>query len=105
MRRACACNDYGRSHAVAGDGLPAIEAGMPAPAGTGLSRRSFLSRGLGLALTVYGLDRLSVLELDEGIAGAATTDRVLVSIFLVRGRDLRPSEAPVAEPVLEGVSG
>ncbi len=27
---------------------------------------------------------------------------VLVSIFMVRGRDLRPQEQPVAEPVLEG---
>ena len=44
------CNDYTRSQllrsaaAEAGKGLPAIEPGMPEPAGTGLSRRSFLSR-------------------------------------------------------------
>ena len=31
-------------HARAGAGLPAIEPGMPTPAGTGLSRRSFLLR-------------------------------------------------------------
>jgi EmrB/QacA subfamily drug resistance transporter len=30
---------------------------------------------------------------------------VLVSIFLVRGRDVRPHEAAVGEPVLEGASG
>ena len=30
---------------------------------------------------------------------------VLVSIFLVRGRDVRPHEAPVGEPALEGASG
>ena len=30
---------------------------------------------------------------------------VLVSIFLVRGRDVRPHEATVGEPVLEGASG
>ena len=33
---------------------PAIEPGMPTPAGTGLSRRSFLLRSAGLALSVYG---------------------------------------------------
>ena len=44
------CNDYTRSQllrsaaAEAGQGLPAIEPGMPVPAGTGLSRRTFLSR-------------------------------------------------------------
>jgi uncharacterized protein (DUF1501 family) len=101
MRRACACNDYGRSHAVAGDGLPAIEPGMPAPAGTGLSRRSFLSRGVGLALTVYGLDKLSVLELDEGIASAATSDRVLVSIFLDGGADSLSMLFPAADPLYQ----
>ena len=38
---------------------------------------------------------------------AATTGNpyVLVSIFLVRGRDVRPHEAPVGEPALEGASG
>ena len=42
----CGCNDYTRSQALrrvaaeAGKGLPAIEPGMPLPAGTGLTRRS-----------------------------------------------------------------
>jgi uncharacterized protein (DUF1501 family) len=84
---ACGCNDFSRAHAVAGDGLPAIEPGMPSPAGTGLSRRNFLAKGLGLALTVYGLDKLSVLDFDAGIAEAATGERVLVSIFLDGGAD------------------
>jgi uncharacterized protein (DUF1501 family) len=84
---ACGCNDFSRAHAIAGDGLPAIEAGMPAPAGTGLSRRNFLAKGLGLALTVYGLDKLSVFDFDAGIAQAATGDRVLVSVFLDGGAD------------------
>ena len=44
--------------AVAGRGLPAIEAGMPTPAGTGLSRRSFVARSLGFALSVYGAGRV-----------------------------------------------
>ena len=54
------CSNYTRSQlmraaaAEAGKGLPAIETGMPLPAGTGLSRRSFLSRSAGLALAVYG---------------------------------------------------
>ena len=44
---ACHCNEFSRAAllrgaaAQAGQGLPAIEAGMPMPAGTGLSRRSF----------------------------------------------------------------
>ena len=40
-------------HARAGAGLPAIEPGMPTPAGTGLSRRSFLLRSAGLALSIF----------------------------------------------------
>ena len=97
LRRACACDDFGRSHAVAGNGLPAIEAGMPAPAGTGLTRKSFISKGIGLALTVYGLDRLNIVELDEGIASAATNDRVLVSIFLDGGADSLSMLFPAAD--------
>ena len=39
-------------------------------------------------------------------AGAAIAFAgLLVAIFLVRGRDLRPSEAPILEPALEGASG
>jgi uncharacterized protein (DUF1501 family) len=97
-RRACACDDFGRAHAVAGDGLPAIEPGMPAPAGTGLTRRSFLAKGLGAALTVYGLDRLSVLDLD-GLADAATSNRVLVSVFLDGGADSLSMLFPAADPL------
>ena len=54
------CNEHSRSEilrrglAEAGRGLPAIEPGMPMPAGTGLDRRTFLARGAGLALAVYG---------------------------------------------------
>ena len=53
-----------------GRGLPAIEPGMPMPAGTGLTRRTFVARSLGLALSVYGAGRLELFE--EGIAAAAT---------------------------------
>jgi hypothetical protein len=39
-------------------------------------------------------------------AGAAIAFAgLLVSLFLVRGRDLRPSEVPIVEPALEGASG
>ena len=47
------CSNYTRSAlmraaaAEAGKGLPVIENGMPVPAGTGLSRRSFISRSAG----------------------------------------------------------
>jgi hypothetical protein len=34
--------------------LPAIEPGMPLPAGTGLSRRSFVTHSVGAMLAVYG---------------------------------------------------
>ena len=50
---ACGCAGFSRSEllrggaATAGRGLRAIEAGMPLPAGTGLSRRSFLARSAG----------------------------------------------------------
>jgi uncharacterized protein (DUF1501 family) len=96
-RRACSCADFVTSHASAGDGLPAIEPGMPAPAGTGLSRRSFLAKGLGLALTVYGLDKLSALDLDSGIAQAASSNRVVVSIFLDGGVDSLSALFPAGE--------
>ena len=45
---------------------PAIERGMPLPAGTGLTRRSLLLRGGALALSVYGASHLRLGDLDEG---------------------------------------
>ena len=56
------CGDYTRSQlfrtaaAQAGAGLPAIEPGAPDPAGTGLTRRSFISRSAGPG--ALGLRRL-----------------------------------------------
>ena len=92
--RPCHCADFSRSQllhaaaAEAGRGLPAIEQGMPLPAGTGLSRRSFLLRSTGLALSVYGVGRLGPRALEEGIAQAATgTGPIIVSIFLEGGAD------------------
>ena len=68
------CNDFSRTElfrratAEAGRGLPAIEAGMPLPAGTGLDRRSFLARTAGLTLAVYGGAALLPRAFEEGIA-------------------------------------
>ena len=60
----CGCSGFTRSEmlrrglATPGAGLPSIEPGMPLPAGTGMSRRSLMLRGAGLALAVYGADRI-----------------------------------------------
>lgn len=90
----------GFSRAQAGRGLPTIEPGMPDPAGTGMTRRSLLLRGAGLALTVYGASRTPLPALQAGVAQAATPagDRVLVSIFLPGGLDGLTALAPVGDP-------
>ena len=90
----CGCKDFSRSQALrklaaeAGRGLPAIEPGMPMPAGTGLTRRSFISRTSGLALAVYGATSLGPKAFEEGIAAAAAQagdQKVLVSVFFSGG--------------------
>jgi uncharacterized protein (DUF1501 family) len=83
----------------AGRGLPSIEPGMPTPAGTGLSRRAFLARGAGVALAVYGANRIGLRALQEGVAAAASggPQRVLVSIFLPGGCDGMSVLAPVGD--------
>ena len=101
------CNDFTRADllrraaAEAGRGLPAIEAGMPLPAGTGLDRRSFLARGAGLALAVYGGTSLVPRALEEGIAAAAAAgpQRVLLSVFLDGGADSLSMLFPAADPL------
>jgi uncharacterized protein (DUF1501 family) len=94
--RNCGCNEFSRSSllrkavAQAGSGLPEIELGMPLPAGTGLDRRSFLARSVGLAIAVYGASSLTPRAFDHGIAqalAAGPSDTVLVSIFLDGGAD------------------
>jgi uncharacterized protein (DUF1501 family) len=102
------CADYTRTQllrnagaaALPGRGLPAIEAGMPLPAGTGLSRRSFLLRSAGVALSVYGAGRLAPEAFEEGIAQAATAgdQPVLVSVFLSGGIDSLNVLAPFEDP-------
>jgi uncharacterized protein (DUF1501 family) len=103
--RGCGCDDFTRTKLVrqaiarAGEGLPAIECGMPLPAGTGLSRRSFLARSAGLALAVYGATRSPLSLFDDGIAQAATpSGRVLVSVFLDGGADSLSILFPAGDP-------
>jgi uncharacterized protein (DUF1501 family) len=97
------CRNYTRSQllrsaaAEAGKGLPAIEPGMPEPAGTGLSRRRFLSRSAGLALAVYGSSKLPLAAFEEGIAQAAPADKILVSVFFDGGIDSLSVLAPVGD--------
>src|SRR4029453_18320562 len=87
------CDEFSQASLVrkaapeAGRGLPAIGPGMPVPAGTGLDRRTFVAGAFGLALSVYGLSKLSLFE--DGIAEAATgpAKPVLVSVFLPGGTD------------------
>ena len=85
--------------ARAGDGLPSIEPGMPVPAGTGLTRRSFVARSAGLALAVYGGSKLSSWALDDGIAAAAgAKPPILVSVFLEGGIDSLSVLFPAGDP-------
>jgi uncharacterized protein (DUF1501 family) len=107
MSECRACDGLSRSRllhraaAEAGRGLPAIEPGMPLPAGTGLSRRSFLAQGVGAALAVYGGSKLGLRALEEGIALAATgpTQQVLVSVFLEGGADALSVLSPQGDPL------
>jgi len=105
--RNCGCNEFSRSSllrkavAQAGEGLPAIEPGMPLPAGTGLDRRSFLARSVGLAIAVYGASALTPRALDFGIAqalAAGPPDTVLVTIFLDGGVDSLSVLFPHGDP-------
>ncbi|HEX8050485.1 MAG TPA: DUF1501 domain-containing protein [Solirubrobacterales bacterium] len=103
-RKHTCCDGFTRSQllrgaaAEAGRGLPAIEPGMPAPAGTGLSRRKFLSRSAGLALAVYGASKIPLSAFETGIAEAASTDKILVSVFFDGGLDSLSVLAPVGDP-------
>ncbi|HEX5262721.1 MAG TPA: DUF1501 domain-containing protein [Phenylobacterium sp.] len=103
MSHGC-CDDFTRAQllrgaaAEAGRGLPAIEPGMPEPAGTGLTRRKFISRSAGLALAVYGASKIPISAFDRGIAEAAQGDKVLISIFFEGGIDAMSVLAPVTDP-------
>jgi uncharacterized protein (DUF1501 family) len=103
----CGCNGLSRSRllhraaAEAGRGLPAIEPGMPLPAGTGMSRQTFLTHGAGALLAVYGASRLGFSAFDEGIAAAASlpAQPVLVSVFLEGGADALSVLSPQGDPL------
>jgi uncharacterized protein (DUF1501 family) len=106
-KHACHCDEFTRvslmrrAAAEAGRGLPAIEPGMPLPAGTGLDRRAFLARSAGVALAVYGASKLGLRALDEGIAeaaAAAPSQPVLLSVFLPGGADSLAALYPVGDP-------
>src|SRR5215207_5449562 len=108
----CHCKDYTRSAilreaaAKAGGGLRAIEPGMPLPAGTGLSRRSFLARSSGLALAVFGGGALAPAAWAEGIAAAAAAAPdapVVISIFMSGGADSLSMLAPVGDAEYAGL--
>lgn len=101
MTRARCCDNYTRSRllrsaaAQAGKGLPQIEPGMPVPAGTGLTRRGFIAGAAGLALAVYAAGKTPLPLFEDGIAEAAQSDRIIVSIFLDGGADTLSLLAPV----------
>ena len=90
-----------RAAAEAGRGLPFVEPGMPLPAGTGLSRRSFLAQGVGTLLAVYGSTKLGFAALDDGIAAAASgsAQQILVSVFLEGGADALSVLSPQGDPL------
>jgi uncharacterized protein (DUF1501 family) len=101
------CTEHSRSTllrkavAQAGAGLPDIEQGMPLPAGTGLDRRSFIARSVGLAIAVYGATSLTPRALDHGIAqalAAGPSDTVLVTVFLDGGIDSLSVLFPHGDP-------
>jgi uncharacterized protein (DUF1501 family) len=87
--------------AEAGRGLPAIEPGMPLPAGTGLTRRNFLAKSIGSAVAVYGGSLLGLRAFEEGIAAAASLPAapILVSIFLEGGADGLSVLSPQGDPL------
>ena len=106
----CSCNDFTRSAllrrgvAQAGAGLPAVEPGMPVPAGTGLSRRGFLLSSAGIVLSVYGAGRLlNAPGFEAGIAAAAESagagGPVLVSVYLQGGIDSMSVLYPAGDPL------
>jgi len=79
----------------------ALSAKTPTPAGSGMSRRSFLMRSAGLALSVYGGSRVLGLDaLQAGVAQAAgPANATIVSVFLDGGIDNLSVLAPVADPL------
>lgn len=95
------CAEHSRlTRATAGDGLPEIEPGMPAPAGTGLTRRQVMLRGMGLGMAVYAGGSLlaSPEAVEAAVADAAGRHRVLVSVYVGGGWDAMSVLAPLGDP-------
>jgi uncharacterized protein (DUF1501 family) len=100
------CNDFSRTELLrrtagaAGSTLPEPDPRMPLPAGSGLSRRRFLLRSAGVALSVYGATKLDLSALEVGVAEAAAgpAQPVLVSVFLSGGIDSLSVLAPIGDP-------
>lgn len=90
------CTRTSRARARPGAGLPAIEAGMPLPAGTGLSRRSFMARSLGLGLAVYG-GKLSIAEIERAEAASGPAGAVVIQVYLEGGIDSLSVLAPTED--------
>jgi uncharacterized protein (DUF1501 family) len=104
------CNEFSRAKlmrqaaAQAGRGLPPIEPGQPVPAGTGLSRRSFLLRSGAVMLSIYGSGKLGFEQLEAGIAQAAgSTDPVLVNVFMEGGVDSLSVLAPINDSTYQSL--
>ena len=76
---------------------------MPMPAGTGLDRRTFVARGVGLALAVYGGVGAAAAAVRRGDRGCSSCERhsgtVLVSVFLDGGADALSLLAPTGDPL------
>lgn len=89
MASHCHCSDYAHSRpAIAGDGLPSIEPGMPTPAGTGMTRRSMMLRSMGLGLAVYGAGAVTGTDaIEAAINDALGQHKVVVSVFFDGGWD------------------
>src|SRR4051794_15199828 len=99
MRRSCEdCTRSELLRAAAGRGLPAIEPGMPAPAGVGLTRRSMLLRSAGLALSVYGASKLDLFKAEEAAAATGPANAVVVQVFMPGGVDTLSFLSPTEDP-------
>jgi uncharacterized protein (DUF1501 family) len=96
MRSRC-CDEFTR-RAIAGEGLRAIEPGMPLPAGTGMSRRRFVAGSLGFALSVYGLGSLELFDAGIAAASGSSSGRILVSVFMPGGTDNLSVLYPAGDP-------
>ena len=108
----CSCNDFSRAAAAAqpppprpAQGLPAIEPGMPMPAGTGLTRRAFVSRAArARARRLRRRARSAPTAFEEGIAAAAAAapaePRARVGLPRRRRRRADASSRPTGRPAL-----